>query len=118
MVNMAEEVDPTEWNRDWAAMQHRDIPDKTNINLKILLGGPDFGELKSASIATVPEQYLERLYFPSEECPLCGQVAQESSRMPASLNFLFSYPIGVNIWIRKDCFASLPLSSKPPPIPW
>jgi hypothetical protein len=118
MVMRAQEVDRTEWDRDWAAMQHRDIPDKTNINVKLLLGRPDFGELKSASITTVPEQHLGRLYFPSEECPLCGNVALATNRMPASLNFLFSFPIGVNVWIHKDCFASLPLSSKPPPIPW
>ena len=118
MVKMGEEVDRAEWDRDWAAVQHRDIPDTTNINVQRLLGRSDFGDLKSASINTVPEQYLERLYFPSEECPLCGQVALVTHRMPASLNLLFSFPIGVHLWTHNSCFESLPLSSKPPPIPW
>lgn len=114
----AGEVDRVEWERDWAAVQHRDLPDTTNIDLKTLWGRSDLGDLKSASITTVPEKYLNRLYFPSEQCPLCGKVALESNRMPANMTLLVSVPIGVSVWIHEDCFAPLPLSSKPPAIPW
>jgi len=107
-----------EWNRVWASMQNRDIPNASSLSLPLDL---NLGKALHATISEAPLQYVDYLYLSGEECPLCSVSTTQTDRLPASLNLEFDQikgKIGMCAWVHRDCFEKLELSEEPAPIPW
>ena len=116
----AEEQDRAEWDRLWSSMETREVERATELDLETLFQ-MDFGPPLSAVASKVPEQYIEKMYYPTRFCPLCTQPASNfESIYAASLSIEFERikNLGVSVWIHRECFDSLPLSDKPSPVPW
>jgi hypothetical protein len=111
------EEEYAEWQDNWQSMEYRQIPDASLINPTRYFGS-DFDELVAATISLAPEQYVTRLYFPVNECPLCSATTSIDDALPASLHAVFSrMSLGVCVWVHKDCLEHLPLLQELPPFP-
>jgi hypothetical protein len=107
-----------EWERAWASMQNRTIPDPSSLDLPL---DENFGQAISATISEAPIQYLDYLYLPTDHCPLCSASTTDTQRIPVSLTIHFDQikgKIGFSAWVHRECFEKLQLSDDPPPIPW
>ena len=117
-LDVMDEQSRHEWDRVWASMQNRNIPDTSSLSLPL---DPNLGKALCGTISEAPIQYIDHLYLPREECPLCSVSTTNTDRLPASLNLEFDQikgKIGVSAWVHRDCFEKLELSEEPAPIAW
>lgn len=115
-----EEIDEKEWQAAWRQMEVRDFPDAVGADFKRWFGY-DYGRPLSATISSVPTEYRERLYFPTDICPVCRNLTVGEAGVRAAnlgIDFERVQHLGCSIWIHEQCFQQLPMSAKPPPIPW
>ncbi len=107
-----------EWKRLWQSMPHRKVEDIANIDTHRYLGY-DFGKLISATISLAPEQFIEGLYFPAYECPICLLATTPNDSIAASLNPIFEQIQGSGVFVRvhSECFETQTLSDEPTPFP-
>ena len=119
-MTAADDRDRTEWERAWRSMEHRSVPDPSVLEIGKLVND-DFGVVASSTITRAPEQFVDLLYFSSEECILCSMMIEEQAqKIPASLNLKFESinSLGFSVWVHRKCFEALPLSKDTGPIPW
>jgi len=106
------------WKRLWQSMPHRKVEDVAKIDVHRYLGY-DFGKLISATISLAPEQFIEGIYFPVNECPICLLTTTPDDSIAASLNPTFEQTqgLGVFVWVHSECFETLTLSYEPTTFP-
>lgn len=112
--------DRTVWDLAWRAMEHREVPDLSALDIKRLVN-TEFGPLESATISEVPIQFVDLLYFSYGGCLLCSMLfADPTQKMPASVNLDFEVVknLGFSVWVHRKCFKKLTISDEPGPIPW
>lgn len=101
-------------------MPVRDVPNPEQVDISSIFR-LDAGRVQSMTVSLVPTEYVERLYFSSDVCPLCEQRTEsDPNRIPASINPKFEKNIGVtaSVWLHHQCYEVLPSSDQHPPIPW
>ena len=110
----------TEWDRVWSEMEARNVKKVFNLDAGAFFQY-DFGRPLSAIVSKIPIQYIERMYFPTQTCPLCMKPANDlQDRYAANLSIEFERinGLGVSVWVHSKCYDELPLSDKPSPVPW
>lgn len=109
--------DRLKWDEAWKKAEVRTVTARQDVHLK---SGLDVGELVSATISTVPEEYRSNVYIQSNDCVMCGQSTSDDDSLVANLNPVFERITGLGFGVRahQRCFESLPLSDEHPPIPW
>ena len=114
------DADRTEWNRIWSARECREIENTDKIDPAKFFN-LDLGPPLSALVSKIPDQYIKDLFFPTDICPICGEIAEDpATRYAVSLHPEFERikALGASVWVHKTCFEVLPVSDKPTPIPW
>jgi len=109
--------DRSTWDEAWKKAEVRTVTALRDVHIKIDLY---VGEILSATISTVPDEYRTKIYITSSDCALCGRSTSEDDFLLASLNPVFEKIKGLAFGVRAhhQCFAYLPLSDEHPPIPW
>ncbi len=117
---IVDDQDRTEWDRVWSSMELRKVEDATKVDVQALFRH-DFGPSISVLVSKIPEQYIAKMYFPTKDCPLCSNPANDpETTFAASLTLEFERikRLGVSVWVHRECFDKLPISDKPTPVPW
>ncbi|MBP6211981.1 MAG: hypothetical protein KA447_02990 [Pyrinomonadaceae bacterium] len=109
--------DRSKWDEAWKKAEVRTVTAPQDVHIKT---GLDVGEILSATISTVPEEYRSNVYIQSDDCALCGLSTSDEDFLLANLNPVFDKIGGLGFGVRAhhQCFESLPLSDEHPPIPW
>ncbi len=73
-----------------------------------------FGPILSATIALDPPQFADRGDQETRECPLCGEAADDTDRLAATLHPTFAREIslGLPVWVHRACFDRCPDAGK------
>jgi hypothetical protein len=106
-----------EWDRLWSGRTERELRPPYKLGVRL---DRRFGELVDVTISEAPAEVVDRLYFESATCPICGRPTSVASRLPASLNLTFANGIQVGqcVWAHPDCFERCPDTGLPAGIPW
>ena len=112
-------IDEGEWEREWASMEVRSVPDLQRARALDIFK-IDLGPLLSATISRVPTQFVDRLYFSDDDCAICSESTLGMDRSAACLSVRFQRieNLAAGIWVHKTCFERLPPTDVRPPIPW
>lgn len=101
-------------------MQVRTLSDLTKIDAERLFRSPEFGQVITGYLSTVPDEYTSHLSFIANNCPVCGGVPDEANRVLLNLSVDFENVknLGVIVWAHNECFDVLAFCDQNPPIPW
>jgi len=109
--------DRSKWDEAWRKAEVRTVTALADVHIE---PGLEVGEILSATISTVPDEFRSKIYIQSSDCALCGRSTSEEDFLLASLNPVFEKINGLAFGVRAhhQCFESLPVSDEPAPIPW
>jgi hypothetical protein len=106
-----------EWDRLWSGRNQRQLRPPYNLGVKL---DPRFGKMTSVTISKAPAEVIDRLWFETPLCPVCGGSTVGVPRLAAKLNLAFDRGIsyGQIVWAHLACFESCPDTVVPACIPW
>jgi hypothetical protein len=106
-----------EWDGLWTGRTQRQLRPPYNLGVAL---DSQFGALTSVTISEAPAEVIDRLWFETQLCPVCGKSTAGVPRLAASLNLTFDCGIsyGQTVWAHVACFESCPDTGLPAPIPW
>ena len=111
------EDDREEWDRLWSGRTQRQLRPPFNLGVRL---DPTFGDLVSVTISQAPAEVLERLWFETPLCPICGESTIGAPRLVAKINLTFESGIryGQCVWRISLVSRVARTPGMPAPIPW
>jgi hypothetical protein len=105
------------WDRSWSDQTQCQLRPPYNLGVTLDLR---FGSLTSVTISRAPAAVIDRLWFETPLCPVCGGSTVGVPRLAALLNLAFDCGIayGQSVWAHVDCFESCPDTGVSARIPW
>ena len=109
--------DREEWDRLWSGRTQCQLRPPYNLGVRL---DSRFGGLVSVTVSQVPVEVLDRLWFETQLCPVCGVLTVGAPRLAVQLNLVFEsgLRLGQCAWVHTGCFESCPDTGMPSPIPW
>jgi hypothetical protein len=112
------QVDNAEWDAAWRERTDHRLPQGCKLDLAGMLNRT--GTLTSVTVSAVPLEFAERVWCPSDDCPVCGPSTTAQARVKTLLDVQWADGIGcfVGAWSHADCLSRCPALGPARHVPW
>ncbi len=116
-----------DWELRWSSMPNY-LVERWRHNFLTLVFDEDMvsADIHRVTLSEIPVEYIDRVSFASQKCPLCAKLTRPDKRTAAKLTLHFpSLPpinkpvsLGSAAWVHDLCLEKLSLLDEPAPVPW